>query len=112
MDAFDYSRHAVERFEQRFPEHIESGVPTRVALHRAFQGAKLERGFMNDTSRLVYMLEKYGDFNFDYYLNDEMVFVTRDGVVITVMNRDDMGMQRMFGSRTQSRFRKKQRCPA
>lgn len=112
MDGFDYSKHAVERFTERFPESVPVGVPAKVAMHRAFQGATLERGFMNDTRRLVHMLEKYGDFNFDYFLKENMVFVTRDGVVITVMNREDMGMQKMFGPTTQSRFRRKQKCPA
>ena len=112
MDGMDYSRHAVERFSERFPDLVPAGISAKVAMHRAFQGASLERGFMNDTRRLVIMLEKYGDFNFDYYLKDKMVFVTRDGVVITVMHRDDLGMQRMFGASTQSRFRKKVRCPA
>ena len=111
MEAMGYTNHAVERFVQRFPERLEAGVAPKVCLHRAFQGASLERGFMNDTRRIVWMLEKYGDFNFDYYLKDKMVFVTRDGSVITVMHRDDMGMQKMFGPKAQPRFRKKS-CPA
>lgn len=112
MVGMDYSRHAVERFSERFPESVPTGIPAKVALHRAFQGASLERGFMNDTRRLVHMLEKYGDYNFDYYLKDKMVFVTREGVVITVIHRDDFGMQRMFGPSSQSRFRKKVKCNA
>ncbi len=112
MDGFDYSRHAVERFSERFPELLEEGVSAKVSLHRSMKGASHERGFLNDTRRLVWMLEKYGDFNFDYYLKDKIVFVTRDGVVITVIHRDDIGMQRLFGPSAQSRFRKKQKCPA
>lgn len=104
---FSYSKHAVERFVERFPEKLEAGVNPLVSVHRAFQGASLERGFMNDTRRLVYMMEKYGDFNFDYYIKDKIVFVTRDNTVITVMNRDDMGMQQMFGPSKPSRFRKR-----
>ena len=107
MDGFGYTNHAVERFIERFPERLEAGVAPKVSLHRAMQGASLERGFMNDTRRIVWMLEKYGDFNFDYYLKEDMVFVTRDGSVITVMHRDDMGMQKMFGPKSQPRFRRK-----
>lgn len=112
MSEFHYTKHAVERFVERFPERLEAGVPPKVSLHRALQGASLERGYMNDTRRIVWMMEKYGDFNFDYYLKEDMVFVTRDGNVITVMHRDDMGMQRMFGDKAQPRFRKKSSCQA
>lgn len=105
-----YSRHAVERFVERFPEAVEKGVPTKVCMHRAFQGASLERGFMNDTRRIVWMLEKYGDFNYDYYLKGKMVFLTKDDTVLTVINRDDVGMQKLFGQKAQPRFRKKS-CP-
>lgn len=111
MNAMGYTTHAVERFSQRFPERLEANVAPKVCLHRAFQGASLERGFMNDSRRIVWMLEKYGDFNFDYFIKDKMVFVTRDGACITVMHRDDMGMQRMFGG-PQSRFKKKAACAA
>lgn len=102
-----YTRHAVERFTERFPERLEAGVSPKVCLHRAFQGASLERGFMNDSRRIVWMLEKFGDFNYDYYVKDDIVFVTREGSCITVMNRHDMGMQRMLGEKAQPRFRRK-----
>jgi hypothetical protein len=111
MLAMGYTSHAVERFVERFPERLEAGVAPKVCLHRAFQGASLERGFMNDTRRIVWMLEKYGDFNYDYYIKDKMVFVTREGALITVMHRDDVGMQKLFGPKSQPRFRKKT-CPA
>lgn len=105
-----YTNHAVDRFVERFPELLEAGVHPKVCIHRAFQGASLERGFMNDTRRIVWMLEKYGDFNYDYYVKGNIVFVTRDGTVITVMNRNDVGMQNMFGPTSQPRFRKKSTC--
>lgn len=104
---FDYTRHAQERLAQRFPEAMSQGVSPKVCIHRAFQGATLERGFLNDTRRIVWMLEKYGDFNYDYYLKGKMVFVTKNSVVITVIHRDDIGMQRMFGPSKPTRFRKK-----
>lgn len=107
MVSMDYSKHAVERFVERFPDHLEAGVAPKVSMHRAFQGASLERGFMNDSRRIIWMLEKYGDFNFDYYLNGKMVFITREGICITVINRDDSGMQVVFGPSVQPRFRKK-----
>lgn len=104
---FDYTKHAQERLAQRFPEMVVQGVSPKVCLHRAFQGATLERGFLNDTRRIVWMIEKYGDFNFEYFIKGKMVFVTRNSTVITVIHRDDMGMQRLFGAKAQPRFRKK-----
>lgn len=105
-----YSKHAQERLAERFPEMMEPGVAPVVCIHRAFQGAKLERGFLNDTRRIVWMLEKYGDFNYNYYVKGDIVFVTRDEVVVTVINRNDMGMQKMLGPTSHNRFRKKQKC--
>ena len=70
MDSFGYTNHAVERFVERFPDLLQAGVAPKVSLHRAMQGASHERGFMNDSRRIVWMLEKYGDFNFEYYLKD------------------------------------------
>lgn len=107
MESLDYTKHAVDRFIERFPERIQAGVSAKVCLHRAMQGATLERGFMNDSRRIVWMLDKYGDFNYDYYVKEDMVFACREGRVLTVMNRDDFGMQKMFGPRSQPRFRKK-----
>lgn len=108
----DYTAHAVMRFAERFPELIEKGVSPRVALHRAFQGATIDRGFMNNTARIVWMLEKYGDFNYDYYLKDKIVFLTKNDVVITVLNRHDSGMLKLFGPASQPRYRKKTKCLA
>ena len=101
-----YTAHAVQRFVERFPERLESGVAPKVCLHRAFQGASLERGFLNDTRRLVYMMDKYGDFNFDFYIKDDIVFVVRDDTLITVISRDGMGVTQMFGGQ-QTRYKRK-----
>lgn len=102
-----YSNHAVEQFQARFPELMVPGVHPKVCLHRAFQGASEEAGFMNDTRRIVWMLEKYNDFNFQYFVKDNMVFVTSPDTVITVITRSDMGMQRMLKEGTSHRYRKK-----
>jgi hypothetical protein len=103
----DYTRHAVERFEERFPELKDEGVHAKVALHRAFQGATRDRSFLNDTRRIAFMVDKYGDFNYDFYIKGKVVFVVRDERCITVIHRDDTGMTKMFGTSSPSRFRKK-----
>lgn len=107
MNGFEFSQHALVRFRERFPKRLISGVSTRQSAHAAAKGATLERGFLNDSRRIVWMLEKYGDFNYDYYLKDDVVYVCKSNVVITVMNRDDSGMVKQFGPKTQPRFRKK-----
>ena len=108
MISMRFTDHAVQRFKERFPELQVEG-DTRERMHYLIQGATLERGFLNDTRLIVWMLEKYNDFNFDYYLKGKIVWVTRGGVVITVIHRDDMGMQKRFGPSVQPRFRKKAR---
>jgi hypothetical protein len=107
MESLHYTKHAVDRFIERFPELIQAGVSAKVCLHRAFQGASLERGFMNDARFIVMMLEKYNDFNYDYYVKGDIVFACREGSVLTVMNRGDFGMQKLLGPKSHSRFRKK-----
>lgn len=104
---FDYSKHAVDRLKERFPNLLEANVHPKVVLHRLMSSATRERSFMNDTRRIVWMLEKYGDWNYDYYVNGDVVFVTREGMVVTLINRGDMGMTKLLGSKTTSRFRKK-----
>lgn len=107
MTEFNYSKHAVERLKERFPHLLQPGMPPKVILHRLMSKATRERGFMNDTRRIVWMLEKYGDWNYDYYVNGDVVLLTREGVVITLINRGDMGMSKLLGAKAQPRFRKK-----
>ena len=107
MQGYTYTKHAVQRFTQRFPHLVEKGTAPIVCLHRAFQDARPDRSFLNNSRRIVWMVENYGDFNFDYFINGEVVFVARDQTLITVIHRDDDGMQRLFGSKEQPRFRKK-----
>ena len=102
-----FTKHSQERFEERFPELLKKESSLIETMRDTLGKATHERGFMNDTRRLVWMLEKYGDFNYDYYLADKVVFVCRDDRIITVIHRDDFGMQKMFGSTKVSRFRKR-----
>lgn len=104
-----WTKHAEERFEERFPELWSPNMTRYQNLDAAFKGATLERGFMNDSRRIVWMLEKFNDFNFDYYLKGKVVFITRNNSIITVINRDDSGMQKIFGSSVQPRYKKKPR---
>lgn len=106
MDAFTYTNHAVDRFKERFPHLQVKGQSPLVTFHRVFTGAKLDRSFLNDTKRLVYMMEKYGDYDQNYYVNGDIVFVTKQRTVITVMDRHDGYMKKLFGDKTQGRFRR------
>lgn len=101
-----FTRHAQERFGERFPELLKPGFTLTKVMSDTLSKATLERGFLNNTQRLVWMLEKHGDYNFDFWLADKVVFCCREGRVITVIHRDDMGMKKMFGG-TNSGFRKK-----
>lgn len=104
-EMFTITNHARSRFMERFK--IDKKQNVDALIHESIKSATLERGFMNDTQRMVWMLEKYGDFKFDYYVNAEMVFVTKNKTIITIINRNDSGMRNMFGSKSQGRFRKK-----
>lgn len=106
--SMSYTKHAVKRLAERFPETQVEGVHPLVCMNRAFQGATLERGFLNNSKLIVKMLEERGDFDYDYFVKGNIVFVTTKGTVVTVIDRGDNGMQNIFGDKTNnSRFRKK-----
>lgn len=98
MNGFMYTNHAVDRFKERFPALMEKGVHVKVTLHRLMQSATRERASSNDSRRLVYMMEKYGDWNFDYFVSGDVVFVAREDRVVTVIDRHDGGMKKLLGS--------------
>lgn len=86
MENLYYSKHAQERFAERFPSLIEN-EDVLTSLKKCFEGATEERQSKNNTRYLVYLMEKYGDFDFDFYVNGRVLFICRQGCIITVMDR-------------------------
>jgi hypothetical protein len=102
-----FSSHAIERFKERFPDLIGKDESVNLAARRSFEGATLDKSFLNDSRRIVYMMETYGDYNYDFYIKGKVVFVVRDNTCITVIPRNGTGMVKMFGDVKPCRFRKK-----
>lgn len=102
-----YTKHAKERLAQRFPEVMLPGMPPDVSMHRAFSAATLERRMLNDSNFIVKMIEERGDFDYDFYVNGDIVFVVTHNVMVTVMDRRNKGMKKMVGPSRTNRFRKK-----
>ena len=108
MDAINFvTKHAQERYRERFPERIPQNRHIVGHILDEVKAAKVDRAFLNDSNRIVWLIEKYGDFNHNVLVNDAVVFIVRDDRVITVIDRNDRGMQRMVGPATTSRFRKR-----
>lgn len=102
-----YTKHAVERLKERFPDRLEEGVHPLVMMNRLFSKATRDRSFINNSKMIVKMLMEKGDFNYDYYVNGDIVFVVTNDTVVTVIDRGDSGMRNVLGAKTTSRFRKR-----
>lgn len=97
-----FTKHAKERFAERFPKKVVDGDVIRSLLNE-YQKAEPTKMFMNNTSFMVYMYETYGyDKDYTFYINDDIVFVSESGNLLTVYDRSDS----IFGSKS-SGFRSK-----
>lgn len=84
----NWTKHALERFTTRFPKLIEAGVSPVVCMFRVFKEAKPDNRFRNNTAYLVYLSEKYGDFDFEFLVNGDVAFICRGNTIVTVINRN------------------------
>lgn len=105
---FEFTRHAQDRFKERFSGLIPEGVHVKVVMNRLITSAKRERHFLNNSNFIVQLLEEKGDFDCDFYVHGDVVFVVSNRtVVMTVMDRNYNSMNRIMGPTNHSRFRKK-----
>ena len=83
-----YTRHATKRFVERFPKLCYNATPFD-AINNCFKGASLNKSTKNNTAYMVFLYERYGDNNFDFYENGDVLFICKGGMVVTVLNRND-----------------------
>jgi Ca2+-binding EF-hand superfamily protein len=105
----NYTKHAIERFKTRFPELRKKDQHDKVTFHQLFTAAKETKRFINNTEFLVYLIERYGDYNNKYFENGDMIFVVVNDLVVTVMNADEplTSSNKVFRKPPKSGFHKK-----
>lgn len=82
-----YSKHAIERLKERFPYEFDGRQSDRDTFHRIFEQATLDGRFLNNTRFMVYLMEKYGDCDRQFYTYNNAVFVVKHNkVVVTVVD--------------------------
>ena len=83
-----YTRHAQEQFSKRFPQ-LQTDKTVLISLHNCFQTAERSKRLKNNTAYLSYLYDRYGPYDYEFWVNGPCLFVAKDGTVITVMDRDD-----------------------
>lgn len=99
--SYKFTRHAIERFEERFGHMIEKGASTTQALAGVFYNSEVDRSFLNNTKLMVSLGERYGyDKPFEIRVADDIVFICRQRSLITLYNRHNS----VYGNKRRSRY--------
>jgi hypothetical protein len=62
-----------------------------VAFDDMYRNAKEDGRLKNNTKYMVYLMERYGDFDFEYRVNGRVLFICRNNTVITVLDTEMRG---------------------
>lgn len=82
-----YTRHAQKRFAERFPKLVKTTALE--AIDTCFKAATPNKSTRNNTAYMVFLHERYGDFNVEFFENGPVLFICRGGLVMTVIDRND-----------------------
>jgi hypothetical protein len=105
-DGFRSTKHAKEQFVARFPNVAKNADNT--TLLRLFYDAKEMPHVFNNTSFVVYHMERYKNFDTRYFASGDMVFVAdvKAKVIFTVLDRSREDAFRTFRDHDRSSYRK------
>lgn len=99
---YKFTKHAITRFKQRFPELI--GAEKSIAYHMAkdlYKNGKINSSIKNNTRLMTELYANHGYDSMDFIVSDLVVYVIRSDDVVTVYGLNDS----VF-SVNNSRFRK------
>ena len=103
-----FSKHAQERLVERFPQTLKISGNPLIRIQQAFAGATPDRSFKNNTAYLAFLVDRYGDCDYQFFVKGQIVFMCKDETVVTVLDRDESRTAKLFGtSAAPSGFRKK-----
>ncbi len=82
-----FSRHACDRFVERFRTLIPPGVNVGKAIADRIYRAKENKSFINNHSLMFHLYEKHGyDVPLRVLEDDQVLFICRENVLVTVFN--------------------------
>lgn len=98
-----FTRHAKERWVERFPGKYDGNVVGTMAKELYRESAP-DNSFRNHTGFLTYLYDTYGydGGDFEFYVSNDVVFVCRNGALITVYARSSS----LFARGQSGRYRK------
>lgn len=84
MQKYNFSKHSIDRFKERFPKLIENNNPIKTIANLLYS-AQEDRRCINNTNFMTYIYETYGyDNPMTLYVNDNVLFLCREDTLVTV----------------------------
>lgn len=82
-----YSKHAVERFRERFPNRCFQDQSDLVSIHNDFKRAVENKTFIHNEKIMTYLAKRYGDCSHTFFENGNMMFIVKwNAIVVTVVD--------------------------
>ena len=106
MEKVTFSRHAINRFKERFPEIVaeyEGNTPR--ALAKMYYNSSIDNSIKNNTKFMLFVHEKHGYDSITFSLKDNAIFVCKGETLVTVMDSHGDLYKHFVGDT--STFRKK-----
>lgn len=86
MHKVKFSVHAVERFTERFPRIVSDNDGNNFrAIYNTYYASTINNSIKNDTMFMTHIYENHGYNDFTITVNDDVVFIVKEHVVVTVL---------------------------
>lgn len=85
----DFTRHSLQRFTERFPHLIAKHADAKRTMLDVFGESSIDKRFKNNTAYMVYLLNRYGDNDFTFRVNGDVLFICKNATIITIVDRSD-----------------------
>ena len=82
---YTFTKHAKTRFLERFWNKLPRRTDVMDYLNSAIENSTEERSFLNNTNYMTYVYEKYGYRQYKFLRYEEMLFLTIDNAVVTIL---------------------------
>lgn len=107
----DFTRHSLQRFTERFPNLLSKGVDPKTTMLNVFGASSIDKRFKNNSAYMVYLMSRYGDNDFTFRVNGDVLFICKNVTIITIVDRNDTSSEG-YKNHGESRNRYKKRSVA
>lgn len=90
------TQHAIDRYVERFCHKKTNRDTALDEIVKLFDSSKENKSFINNTSNMVYLCERYGSdmiSKISFKENRNILFLCVEDTVVTVMNTDNYRIQ-------------------